>query len=287
MSAAVQDIGAIASPLASAEAKAKSSSFYAGMRVLPAAERQAMFAIYAFCREVDDVADEGGLSHAERITGLDGWRRDLAALYAGEDAGQAAFLAPAMRRFGLELTDFLAVVDGMQMDVDADVRGPSLAELDLYCDRVASAVGRLSVKVFGMDAAPGEGLARHLGRALQLTNILRDLDEDASLGRLYLAREWLDAAGLDPRDPVAAVASPAIDIAAQACAALARTHYAEADRIMAARPKGRLAAPKLMSAVYGRILERTSRAGWAPPRRRISLSGAEKLLILARSLIGL
>ena len=105
---------------------------------------------------------------------------------------QVRFLAPAVARYGLRKQDFLTVLDGMDMDVAEDIVAPDLATLDLYCDRVASAVGRLSIKVFGMDEGPGFELAHHLGRALQLTNILRDLDEDAAIGRLYLPREYLE-----------------------------------------------------------------------------------------------
>ena len=97
--------------------------------------------------------------------------------------------------------DFLAIIDGMDMDVAADIRAPDWATLDLYCDRVASAVGRLSTRIFGLEARDGEPLAEHLGRALQLTNILRDLDEDRELGRLYLPREALDKAGIGDSDP--------------------------------------------------------------------------------------
>jgi len=178
---AVFDQGAI-------EQKVSGSSFYAGMRILPKAERSAMFAIYGFCRAVDDIVDEPGGEPAERKVELDAWRSDVEHLYAGEAPGKMGFLAADIRRFGLAKADFLAVIDGMQMDLDQDIRAPDAAMLDLYCDRVASAVGRLSVKVFGMDEAPGLELAHHLGRALQLTNILRDLDEDASIGRLYLPR---------------------------------------------------------------------------------------------------
>ena len=112
-------------------------------------------------------------------------------------SARARTLARAIGRFGLRKEDFLAVIDGMEMDAQADIRAPSLEQLDLYCDRVASAVGRLSVRVFGMDEADGQLLAHHLGRALQLTNILRDLDEDAGVGRLYLPQEALRAAGID------------------------------------------------------------------------------------------
>jgi len=273
--------------VAAAEAKAKSSSFYAGMKVLPKAERDAMFAIYAFCRAVDDIADEQGIDPVTRNRDLDAWRHDLASLYTGADPGRCAFLAEPVARFGLRQNDFLAVIDGMQMDVDADIVAPDLADLDLYCDRVAAAVGRLSVKVFGMAEASGDALARHLGRALQLTNILRDLDEDAGIGRLYLAREWLDAAGIENRDPAAVIADPRIDRAARRCAALAHEHYAAADLVMAARPKGRLIAPRLMSAVYAAILKKMEHAGWAPPRQRVKLSKTTLFAILVwRGLLG-
>ena len=202
--------------------------------------------------------------------------------------GRCAFLADAVARFGLRQSDFLAVIDGMQMDVDADIVAPDLAVLDLYCDRVASAVGRLSVNVFGMADEPGEVLARHLGRALQLTNILRDLDEDAEIGRLYLAREWLESAGIETRDPAAIIADPRINRAARRCAALAHEHYAAADRVMAARPKGRLIAPRLMSAVYAAILKKMEQAGWAPPRERVKLSKTTLLtIVVRRGLLGL
>ncbi len=271
--------------VAAAEAKARSSSFYAGMRVLPQAERSAMFAIYAFCRAVDDIADEQGIDPDIRRRDLDAWRADVADLYAGGAGGRTAFLKPAVEGFSLRQADFLAVIDGMQMDVDADIRAPALATLDLYCDRVASAVGRLSVRVFGMEDAPGEALAFHLGRGLQLTNIIRDIDEDAGIGRLYLAREWLDDAGIAGDDPAAVVADPRVDAAARCGAALAHEHYAAADRVMAARPKGRLIAPRLMSGVYGAILKRMEQEGWAPPRHRVKLGKGELLAIVARRLV--
>ena len=109
--------------------------------------------------------------------------------------------AASVKTFGLKREDFLAIVDGMEMDVPQDIRAPDLATLDLYCDRVASAVGRLSVRVFGLPEEDGILLAHHLGRALQLTNILRDIDEDAGLGRLYLPREGLLLAGITTDDP--------------------------------------------------------------------------------------
>jgi len=258
--------------MATTEAKVAGSSFYSAMRILPPRERAAMFAIYDFCRQVDDIADEPGPTRDERREALNAWEADLDILYAGGSPRLADMLIEPVRDFGLEKADLIAVIDGMRMDVEADIRAPDFATLDLYCDRVASAVGRLSVKVFGMERDPGVELGHHLGRALQFTNILRDLDEDAGMGRFYLPAEALDAAGIDSRDPNAALADARIDKACRWLSAKAREHYRASGEILARRPKGRLAAPRLMGAVYGQILERMEHEGWAAPRRRVKLS---------------
>ena len=225
-----QNIGA---PAAKAvKKKASGSSFYIAMRLMPAEERDAMFAIYAYCRKVDDIADDGVGTRAERHEKLEQWRGDLHKLYAGTVAPQVRFLAPAVTRYGLRLEDFLAVLDGMDMDVAEDIVAPDLATLDLYCDRVASAVGRLSIKVFGMEEGPGFELAHHLGRALQLTNILRDVDEDAAVGRLYLPRQYLEEMDCCRQmDPAAIIARPEIDAVCRRAADLAHHHYDAAQRI--------------------------------------------------------
>ncbi|HEX9169889.1 MAG TPA: squalene/phytoene synthase family protein, partial [Roseiarcus sp.] len=199
-------------------APAAHSSFYAAMRILPKNQRDAMFAVYGFCRAVDDIADERGpATAAERLAGLDRWRADVAAMFAGRAPPRLGALDEAARRYHLKQDDFDAVIDGMAMDAEQDIRAPDWATLDLYCDRVASAVGRLSVRIFGLAEAPGVALAHHLGRALQLTNILRDIDEDAGIGRLYLPREALTLAGVTTEEPLAAAADPKL---AQACVAV-------------------------------------------------------------------
>lgn len=264
------------------KSRVSGSSFYAGMRILPKAEREAMFAIYGFCRLVDDIADDEQGEPAERTARLDQWRHDIDALYNGGDSGQAGFLSEAVRRFGLDKADFLAVLDGMQMDIDRDIRWPEFAVLDRYCDLVASAVGRLSVRVFGMDREPGLALAHHLGRALQLTNILRDIDEDAAIGRVYLPREALDAAGIVPISPEAVAADTRLDPAARWLAEKAKRHFEEANAILAAKPRGHLTAPRLMEAAYSRLLGRMNEQGWRPPRVRVRVSKLALIFSIAR-----
>jgi squalene synthase HpnD len=277
----VENIGA---PAAKAvKKKASGSSFYIAMRLMPAEERDAMFAIYAFCRKVDDIADDGVGTRAERHQKLEQWREDLRALYAGTIAPQVRFLVPAVAQYGLRLEDFLAVLDGMDMDVAEDIVAPDLATLDLYCDRVASAVGRLSIKIFGMEEGAGFQLAHHLGRALQLTNILRDVDEDAAIGRLYLPREYLQEMDCcRSLDPAAIVNKPEIDAVCRKVAKLAHHHYDEANRILAARPKGRIKTPRLMGAVYSEILTATEAQGFSPPRRRVSLPKSKLVSLVLR-----
>jgi presqualene diphosphate synthase len=245
------------------------SSFYLGLRLLPRDRRTAMYAVYAFCREVDDVADEGG-STEERLAGLDRWSAAVDAIYAGRaPAMPLGPLREAVRRFDLQRADFDAIIAGMAMDVLGQTVRPSEAELDLYCDRVACAPGRLSTRVFGLTPDAGLELAAHLGRALQLTNILRDLDEDAGMGRLYLPRERLEAAGLADLPIAGILVDPRLAVVAQGLAERARGHYAEADRIMNEAPRDQVRAPRLMAAAYRPLLEGLVARGWTAPRREV------------------
>jgi phytoene synthase len=264
-----------------ASARASGSSFYMAMRILPRAQRDAMFEIYAFCRAVDDIADDPG-ERGPRLAQLKQWRRDIDTLYGGTPPARLRGLAQAVQQFGLERADFLAVIDGMEMDVLADIRAPGLATLDLYCDRVASAVGRLSVKVFGLDPKPGRELAHHLGRALQLTNILRDIDEDAAIGRLYLPREALDEAGIAASEPHEVLSHAALGRACAPILARAREHFARADAVMAAAPRRAVRAPRIMGEAYKDYLRRLVARGFAAPRARVRIGRAKLLWIILR-----
>jgi phytoene synthase len=267
-----------------AAVRASGSSFYRGMRILPRPQREAMFEIYSFCRAVDDIADDLG-PRAPRRAALQKWRNDIDAIYAGKAPAELSGLAQAVHSFDLNRADFHAVIDGMEMDVIADIRAPDRATLDLYCDRVACAVGRLSVRVFGMAREPGLALSHHLGRALQLTNILRDLDEDASLGRLYLPAEELKAAGIETTDPASAVADPRIDKPCAAIATIAAHEFAEARAIMARSPRRTVRAPRIMGHAYRMILDSLVARGFAPPRQPVRLSKARLILIVLRNLV--
>jgi squalene synthase HpnD len=260
---------------------ASGSSFYAAMRILPRAQRDAMFLIYSFCRQVDDIADSDG-PRDERLAALQQWRDDINALYEGHPPPRLRDYTVSVKRFGLKREDFQAVIDGMEMDVPQNIRAPDFATLDLYCDRVASAVGRLSVRIFGMPEDDGILLAYHLGRALQLTNILRDVDEDAGLGRLYLPREALLHAGITGDDPDKVIADRGLPKVCAALAARAKTHFEKSDEIMKRNRRRAVRAPRIMSKYYHGVLDLLLARGFAPPRDPVRVSKLTKIGIILR-----
>jgi len=260
---------------------ASGSSFYAAMRILPREQREAMFQIYSFCRQVDDIADSDG-PRPDRLAALQEWRDDIDALYQGRPPARLQDYVGSVRRFGLKREDFLAIIDGMEMDVPQDIRAPDLATLDLYCDRVASAVGRLSVRVFGLTEDDGILLAHHLGRALQLTNILRDIDEDAGLGRLYLPREGLLHAGITSDDPLKVSADRALPKVCLPLVERARAHFENADAVMKRNSRRVVRAPRIMSKYYRAILELLVARGFASPRAPVRVNKMARIAILLR-----
>ena len=261
------------------------TSFYRGMRILPPDQRHAMYAIYAFCRIVDDIVDDDS-DFATKLPRLLAWRERVAGLFRGQADGPVTrSLVVAVNRFTLRQEDFIAVIDGMQMDAESVIVAPDLATLDLYCDRVAAAVGRLSVRVFGDASAAADRVAYALGRALQLTNILRDLAEDSERGRLYLPREYLNEAAV-PHDPHAALTAPGLDLVCARVAALAHGYFNEAESAMAACDRRAMRPARMMGATYAAILQRLERRGWRHSEHRVSLPKWQKLWLAVRFGVG-
>ncbi len=258
------------------------SSFTAGMRALPKHRSRAMYAVYAFCREVDDIADEPG-DFGRRLERLADWRAEIDRLYAGEPTYPTtrALLGP-VTEFQLPKAEFLAVIDGMESDLRNAIRAPSAAALHTYCRQVAGAVGMLSVNIFGADEPEAPELAETLGEALQLTNILRDLAEDGARGRLYLPRELLQRHDIDSDDPAVVLAHPALPRVCAELAGQARQRFRRARLLMGRCDRERLKPCVLMMEVYERILTRLEREAWRDPRRRVRLSAPTKLWILLR-----
>jgi phytoene synthase len=262
--------------------QAAGSSFYWAMRFMPQRKRHALFAIYAFCREVDDIAD-GDLAPQEKILALGRWRHKVDEMFAGRPSDAITrVLADAIHIFGVRRKDFIAVLQGMEMDARGPVIAPNQEELDLYVDCVASAVGRLCVHVFG-EAEAGQKVANHLGRALQLTNILRDVEEDAGLGRLYLPREILTREGFTNLTPDAVAHDARLPNVIAAVGAMAEQAFMDAELALASCDRAKMRPAVVMMMVYRRHLDRLRANHWRPLPPRTGLARArakiEKLWI--------
>jgi phytoene synthase len=256
---------------------ASGTSFVAGMGVLPAPRRAAIFAVYAFCRVVDDIAD-GSEAPAAKLVRLDRWERELDRVYrARPHTAIGAELVRAVDAYALPRGEFELMLEGMRMDAEGIV-APEPATLDGYVRRVAGSVGILSMRIFGAwRGAPSERFALSLAEAMQLTNILRDVQEDADMGRLYLPRPLLTAAGVPP-EPRLAARHPRLPEARRRLGRIARERFRSASAEASAHAWPRLLPALMMMGPYERLLRRME-ADWTspPPRRagwRKALDGA-------------
>ncbi|MGK9168754.1 squalene/phytoene synthase family protein [Inquilinus limosus] len=262
------------------------SSFAAGMRILPAEGRRAIYAVYGFCRQVDDIADSAATVE-EKTASLLAWRRRLDRIFAGrgEDPLDRELIS-AIRRFGLPRAEFEGMLDGMTIDAATEVRIADRAGLAHYARCVAGTVGVMAVKIFGCPDQASEAFAVVQGEALQLTNILRDVDEDAALGRLYLPDSWLQEAGISTDRPIPEiVADPRI---AQVCARLAaeiQPLYAALPGLMPPGTEKRMKAALIMQHSYRRIFEKLQARGYADRTVRPRLSKRERIGILLSALL--
>ncbi len=258
------------------------TSFALGMKILPKARREAMFAIYAFCREVDDIADEPGALE-DKLAALDAWRANLDEFYSARRVHGPIMqaLARPIEAYDLPREEFLALIDGMEMDARGPIVAPDWQTLTLYCRRVAGAVGLLSIRAFGAgtDAKTVE-LSIALAEALQLTNILRDLDEDAADGRLYLPREELEAASIEPvsEQPKDVLRHPRLPMVAAAVAERIERNIATVDRLLPHCNRRALRPALAMLGAYEVIYRRLKQRGWERIAEPLRLPKALKLI---------
>lgn len=265
--------------------KRSGTSFAAGMRILSRERREAMYAIYAFAREVDDVADEGG-TYDERMIGLAAWREEIARCYEGTPQTPVGVaLVPAIRHFDLDRHEFEMLVEGMVMDVEGPLVAPGHERLMAYCRRVAGAVGLLSMPVFGAGRGDVEDrFAIALANALQLTNILRDVEEDAEMGRVYLPSELLDECGISTRDPHEIAHHPAVQDVARRLGREARGWFGETQALLTHLNWREVRPALLMMGVYERYLRVMEERDFAMGDP-IKLGKAAKLGIALRYLL--
>jgi len=258
------------------------TSFYWAMRLLPKDKREAMYAVYAFCREVDDIADDPG-TPVEKLDRLANWRVEIERLYSGRPTNPVslALMEPA-QRFGMRKETFLAVIEGMEIDSAERVRMITIGALEDYCDRVACAVGRLSNRVFGVGDVLGEPVAVSLGQALQLTNILRDLSEDAALDRLYVPNDMLMAYDIPWANARRTLTHPRFGEVCQELATIAMQRYAEAETALSACDRSQMRPASLMLHNYRWVLKKLIRRGWKKLDDPVSLGKGQKVWILLR-----
>ena len=258
------------------------SSFYYSFRLLPPERRRAITALYAFCREVDDVVDEvhdPGVARAK----LAWWRTEVAAVYEGAPQHPVAqALVPVVRAYRLPREHFDAVIDGMAMDL-AQQRYADFADLERYCHRVAGVVGLMSAEIFGYEAPSTARFARDLGIAFQLTNIVRDVGEDARRGRIYLPQEDLARHGVSASAILRGREEPGFRALMAFEVGRAREWNARAMRELAPSDRRAQRASLAMAAIYRALLDEIERDGYRVLDRRIALTPLRKLWIAWRT----
>jgi phytoene synthase len=263
------------------------TNFYYAFRILPEEKRRAIYALYAFCRMVDDCVDE---ADGEREPGLDRWLAEIHRCYAGRPETELGReLAETVARFPIPRGCFEDIVAGCRMDLTVRRYG-TWAELRSYCERVASAVGLASIEIFGYDDPGTRRYAVELGLALQLTNILRDIACDLDRDRLYLPLEDLARFGVSEAALVEAARRPAAPRPAGMSELLAfeaeraRSHYAAAAAALPQRDRRSLLSAEVMGAVYRALLEELCRRGLPVGGPRVSLGKAHKAWLALRAI---
>ncbi len=267
--------------------KKSASNLALAFVLLPKHKQEAMCALYAFCREVDDVADNEEQTAEQKRVELQEWRNDLQRAYRDEEPQLPIIkeLKPVIHGFDLPSEHLEALIDGMEMDL-TKTRYETWQELAEYCYHVASVVGLLSVKVFGYQHPSSDDYGYHLGQALQLTNILRDVRVDAEKGRIYLPQELLKEHGVSDEDILHHRFTPGFKEVAKAVAAKARHHYKSASQYIYPDERKLLVASEMMAGVYWRILRKIEKSGYQVLSPRLTkLSKFQKLGLVARSAV--
>ncbi|MDP1611419.1 MAG: presqualene diphosphate synthase HpnD [Sulfuritalea sp.] len=263
-------------------AAASGSSFYYSFLFLEPRRRQAITALYAFCREVDDVVDECPDADLARAK-LGWWRSEVAALYEGHPTHPVTqALTTALRNFTLPQEQLLEIIDGMEMDLD-QVRYADFKALHLYCYRVASVVGLLAAEIFGYRERRTLKYAHDLGLAFQLTNIIRDVGEDARRGRIYLPQDEMLRFGVGEADLLHANYSDNFRRLMEFQVERARTLYSQAFAQLPAADRKAQRAGLIMAAIYQATLDEIVRDGFRVLDQRISLPPLRKFWLAGKT----
>jgi phytoene synthase len=254
------------------------SNFYYSFLFLSKEKREAMYAVYAFCRSVDDVAD-GSAPLREKQTLLDGWRRELDRCYDGNPQHPITVkLARSIQQFPITKEHFEELITGVEMDL-VHSRYPTFHELYQYCYRVAGVVGLMCIEIFGYRNPKAKDYAVNLGLALQLTNIIRDLKVDAERGRIYLPQDELARFGYGEEELLRGAYTPAFFELIRFVGSRARQYFHSARQLLAAEDRRSLFAAEIMGTIYYRLLDTIEASGYRVFDRTITLPTSHKLWI--------
>ncbi|ABK42833.1 Squalene/phytoene synthase [Magnetococcus marinus MC-1] len=264
-----------------ARVKRSGSSFYWPMRLLPAHKRRGLFALYAFCREVDDIVDRQLDPRAAHMK-LAWWHEEIVEVFTGQPRHPVARALHALKdQYGWQMAPFIEILQGMEMDLQPR-NYENWQELEGYCHKVSVAVGLAALPVFGVTGERAQQFAHHLGMALQLTNILRDLFEDGQMGRVYLPQTVLQAHGVQHQGILDGEWQPALVAALQEVDARIESHFAQARELVQGEHFAQLTAARSMGAVYHARLRRIRAAGYRVDQQPAQLSKSYKLWLCLR-----
>lgn len=253
--------------------------------LLPKEKRDGMSALYAFCREVDDIADDEGIPIESRRSQLRGWRDDIRAACSGGSVKNPVGreLQRVILEHRLPAALFEDILDGVEMDLSI-TRYPTYSDLEQYCYRVASAVGLLSIEIFGYKNPRCREYAVHLGKALQLTNILRDVHSDAWRGRIYIPLSELDRFQVTQEEILQGTYSDRFCKLAESVAERARAFYASARETLPPEDRRSMATAELMGSVYWRLLQKLeARRFNVFATSTLRLTKAQKVFLILRT----
>lgn len=265
--------------------KKSGTSFFWSMRLLPLGKRNAMYTIYAFFRHIDDIVD-GDKDVSEKLDLIEAWRQELDNIYDKKtpvtEIGRKIY--KNCMRFKLPKSEFIKLIDSITMDLPNPVQAPSMEEFNRYCRGVAGVPGNLSLRIFGCeDEKLIENLATTLGTALQITNILRDVKEDAMADRLYIPKEFLEKAGITSTDPQSVIVDKNLAIAREELAQIAAKNYDEAYRLIKQLDKKTARSVMIIASIYKRYFDIMQNRGWEVISPKPTIGKMKKLGLALRA----
>ncbi len=268
--------------------KKSASSFFWGMHILPTKERRAMYTLYAFCRHIDDIVD-GDKPLSQKMELMNAWRQEIDNIYdkktPASDIGRNIY--KNCMRFNLPKEDLVNLWESISMDLPKPVQAPSLSEFNKYCQGVACAPGSLSLRILGCkDEDLIQKLSSSLGQALQITNILRDVREDALADRLYIPAEFLQKAGITSHDPMTVVVDKNLAVAREELARIASQNYTQAFELIKQLDKKISRNIKAFAYIYRHYFELMQNRGWEIISPKPIISRWQKALLILKAFMG-